>query len=347
MVDVNFKKKYEVAENLASSLSREPDVLAVLLVGSVARRISTRESDVDIAVFIDNYDGSQFTGNMHISGEQVGIEKYNANKFLIWPKTPLLNQKELREAGRFAQGIVLYSKWPQLNDVTRKWKSALLEPNAAHNLFSIASRNLHRGNTIHLSVVDRVWDLVGAAFTLALIALYLSPVRFHKLKWVLNDLRKTEYSTLADEITATIIGSRNDFYSIETIITPWKEQLYSACILGNLPLFITSSYGSHNYNIVRENICEAEKFFHSGDSHSATYVAISCIYLVNRLIFETLIESSLETELNALSAWRRETLWRLLPEEVFENCFCDHLYTELVKVGIELQEAYKGMVICL
>lgn len=74
-------KHRALAQTIAERLFQEPGVLAVVLIGSVARGTVSEDSDVDLAVFIDNYCGP-FLEMESYEGTRVGIERYSASEAL-------------------------------------------------------------------------------------------------------------------------------------------------------------------------------------------------------------------------------------------------------------------------
>jgi predicted nucleotidyltransferase len=98
--------KKDLADRIAKALVLDEDVLAVLLIGSVAREIDSEDSDVDLAVFTQSIPGSAITTEV-VEGTRVGIERFCTQGFPAAPSTPLLHLQELRDAGRFVTGKVL------------------------------------------------------------------------------------------------------------------------------------------------------------------------------------------------------------------------------------------------
>lgn len=181
---------FDLGVELAMALKNEPDVLAVLVTGSVARGRAHQDSDLDIIVIVET--ASRLKGkiecvtyrDIRVEYNWIGLE--DANR-IVTNRTP--SQKDLREASRIGTGIALWDPHHVCEKLVAKAHKLLpLRGDTATRLSSAVRTfaNLSRG---HLpDQRSQIEALRSVMDNVAFIMLSLYPVRYQKAKWVIADL---------------------------------------------------------------------------------------------------------------------------------------------------------------
>jgi hypothetical protein len=280
--------KKDLADRIAKALVLDEDVLAVLLIGSVAREIDSEDSDVDLAVFTQSIPGSAITTEV-VEGTRVGIERFCTQGFPAAPSTPLLHLQELRDAGRFVTGKVLYSRWERLPEVRQAWLDALLHPDEAAELFGLAATylNLDRIRACP-SVPDRLWMIQGAVSALATLALSIGQVRFQKPKWVVRDLTLEKQAELLKGIRRFYFGKKVDAAFAQEVLGATKKELLAGLGLVGLPPLTIVENMYDRYPYVYRTFHDALSLERDGDFEGCVYTSLYSLRLLNALLQDQL-----------------------------------------------------------
>lgn len=176
-----------MAQEVAREFVADDHVLAAFLVGSEAFKMSTRDSDVDLAIIVKNK-SRPFTGNFRHHGETVGLEFFAASDLEMIPQDSSLGQIRLREFGRLSNGLCLWTRWPAQEKVLRILKTAFLNPAISHEMLTVARSHLRAATNAGSDLKASFWHLQKSVMVLAILHLQHSPIRFHKVKWLYSHL---------------------------------------------------------------------------------------------------------------------------------------------------------------
>ncbi|MGI8838855.1 MAG: nucleotidyltransferase domain-containing protein [Pyrinomonadaceae bacterium] len=341
MTSPSLQKKRAIASSVASSLFKDQKVLAVLLIGSVARGLASDDSDIDLAALFEEYTGA-VVSKCDIDGELVGIERHSSRAFLSWPSIPLLDQHELREAGRFANSIVLCSRWKSLNLMKAKSKRAMLHPRSAFNHFSLVESNLKIASpNCTVSPEERLWALQGAAAGLALLLLSLSPFKFQKPKWTIADLRNSDDKTLLPILGEVFSARTHDATSCVAKLEVVRKALVHACTILRLPSLKRTEEPNDEYDYMRWAFRDAESLLRDGDFLGSIFTAVHSLRLMYVLLRQFFSHSPVAKRTAPWLQWRNEALRSILPAYLFEGPYCETRWLSLVEVGSLIQQEYK------
>lgn len=333
--------KVELARRLAQDLIAEPDVLAVLLVGSVAIGTDSEDSDVDLAVILDR--------ELEISEEyrqhgnvRVGIERYPARLFADLPAAPVYDLEGLRNAGRFARGVVLASRWPRLEAIRAAWENARLDPAEVAELLDLAATYLEPSRLAETdSEEDRLWLLQGAAGAIAMLTLVREPCRFQKPKWLMHDLEATGHHGLAGDLRRLYMNDVADAAGAAHALAAAAEHLAAACRLaGWPPLSFDPAQGARRV-YVYQTFRDAASLEAAGDFAGATFTAVYSLRLVHaHLQSEPPDAAPISDE--ALAAWRAAALAATLPGGLPPPARLDETVASLAGTLAELHERFRA-----
>jgi len=327
---------YEVARDLFNTGSVE----LILLTGSVARGIASDDSDVDLALFTRGK-REPFILTRQIRGTQVESNIYNINRVAHGPATPLLSLQELREAGRFATGELLFSRWEHFDQARASWLDALLYPEEVARLLALANTYLDpaRRDSCHCSA-DLVWMLQGAASALATLALCLFPFRFQKPKWVIHDLREANLSLLLENVKMLYFGAALDAEGTGRVLRTVKQQLLAGLRLGRLPLLALNKTTSDRYFYLYRTFCDARSLRRDKDFAGSAYTATYAIRLLNAMLQDpSTLPAPVRKE--EVDEWRRFAVEALISLKGLDGDALEKSRCELAQVGRELRQEYK------
>ena len=337
---MNESPKVALARRLAEELAQQPDVLAVLLVGSVATGLDSEDSDVDLVVPIDR--------EIEISEEyqqhgtvRVGIERYPASLFSSLPKVPELDLEGLRNAGRFARGIVLASRWPELPRIQAAWRNARLKPEEAGELFEVAEQATDVASFDETEPdADLLWRIQGAASALAMLALALEPCRFQKPKWLMHDLMSTGHRALAEQVERLTLGARADAGQAARILAAAEQHLDIARQLaGYAPLSFDPEQGELRV-YVHQTYRDAASLLDDGDFSGSVFTSAYALRLMNAYL-ESEPSGAAAIASEQLDSWREEALADFFGGRLPERTALEQEAHQLVRVAAELRRRYR------
>lgn len=329
----------EIADDFSATLFADTNVLAVLLVGSLSRGIQPYGADVDLAIFHRTPQEPNFYCE-RIGDVKVSVERYHAD--LPEHRGFFFDLKHLREVGRFTNGLILHSRWESFPSVLTDWKRAELAPDAAKVMFETAHRGLEpRSLRDSSSLQERLWMLQSAGEALTILALSMSPARYQKPKWVMQDLRVAGYPQLLGELRR-LFGITNTNRSVAKRISARSRSfLEQGCELGGFPrgLARADDFG-HDYAYVRRTFIDAENLLADGDFEGSTYSSLISL----RLMF-TLLSQALPGHRRPLNSelrdWRDRALAALIPTPLADDAGLTSTAESLRETGRRLLHEYK------
>ncbi|MEE9217122.1 MAG: nucleotidyltransferase domain-containing protein [Anaerolineales bacterium] len=332
--------KRSLASRLTKDLILDERVKAVLLIGSVARGIDSEDSDLDIAVFTQSLPTTPITTEV-IAGTRVGIESFCTRAFPGGASTPLLHLQDLRDCGRFATGEVLYSRWPRLQQVQQAWLKALLHPQEAAELFTLAVTYLNPQRVQACSSSpDRLWMVQGAAAAFATLALSLCPIRFQKPKWVMRDLKAANQTDLLESIAQLFFAGKVDLVIAQTVLRSTKKALLAGLQSAGLPPLTVVEDMHNKYPYIYRTFQDAVSLERDGDFEGCAYTSLYSLRLLNALLQD---QAALPRTLtNAqVAKWRHRALTSVCPPcslslQDLENCM-----QKLRAYGERLEKCYR------
>ncbi|HSR69358.1 MAG TPA: nucleotidyltransferase domain-containing protein [Acidobacteriota bacterium] len=276
------QRKLKLAQAIARGQMQQSEVVAVMLVGSVALGVESADSDLDIAVFSDGVE-SPDQEIFQREGVRIGLEFYPVLEFHDWPEVPILPRSELRNCGRFLRGMVLESRWSDLEDVRAKWRSAILHPSEALTILTIAKKTLSdEGGEPSLEAWKRGWHLQAAAFALAIVALSLAPCRFQKPKWLARDLAECGPASLLRVLRILCSSGCADEAQARRATEAAAWAVEEGCRVGSLPAlsFDVAIHDSDAISIYR-TYRDASSLLRDGDWEGAIYTSFFCIRMMH------------------------------------------------------------------
>jgi len=310
--------------------------VAALVMGPRARGIATPDSDIDLAFFVPYYQGPEAI-DFIIEGYEVGLAWYDLDQFAAWCERPLLDFKELRLAGRLAFGKALRVDTGLPPAITRKCFNATLAPQSAHRLFKIIDRNTKKDflDTLR-NQEDALYALQGAAGALVTMALYMTPFRFQKPKWVVHDLAATGHHDLIGVLSASYgVNCDLGIDRATVIVGRLAEHLETG-----LKLLVRAGGTSSNERrakIASHNFRGANGLLASEDALGAVHTASVCI----RIIAAGLSYSTANSDIPPALEWRRLALRAAITSECLSEPYCRRLGEAIARAGHELLNNYK------
>jgi hypothetical protein len=332
--------KKDLADRIAAALVLDEGVLAVLLIGSVARGIDSEDSDIDLAVFTQSIPRNSITTEV-VEGTRVGIERFCTQGFPVAPSTPLLHLQELRDVGRFVTSKVLYSRWERLPEVRQAWLDALLHPDEAAELFGLAAAYLNLGRIRACpSVPDRLWMIQGAASALATLALSICQVRFQKPKWVVRDLKSEKQAELLKGIRRFYFGRKVDSAFAQEVLGATKKELLAGLGLVGLPPLTIVENMYDKYPYVYRTFQDALSLERDGDFEGCVYTSMYSLRLLNALLQD---QSALPRTLAAaeVAQWRHRAVASVCPHIGLSLEALEISIQNLNECGQRLQKLYR------
>ncbi len=331
--------KVDLARRLAQDLMAQPHALAVLVVGSVATGLDSEDSDLDLAVLLDRE--GEISEEFQQHGKvRVGIERYPVRLFRDLPPVPVYDLEGLRNAGRFARGVVLESRWPGLAAVQAAWRNARLDPAEADELLDLAAAYLEP-MPAEVSPADHCFKIQGAATALAMLTLALEPCRFQKPKWLLHDLVATGHQALAEQIQLVFMNQMADARHAAQTLEAAQQQLDAACKLaGDPPLSFDPAQGERRV-YVHQTYRDAVSLHHDGDFAGAIFTALYALRLLHALLQAAPEDVAWKSD-GALARWRAHSLAAVMPGGIPTRATLEHASHALAEVAHALQERYRG-----
>jgi predicted nucleotidyltransferase len=330
--------KRGTAFDVARTLAACEHVHLILLTGSVARGIESRDSDVDLAVFTSADADASFIQTQQIDGTLAEANFYSIDRVAKGPATPLLTLQDLREIGRFSTGEVLYSRWEHLEQARTAWLKALLDPEEAAPLFSLSASYLDpAGPDAAASQADRVWMLQGAAAALSILGVSLFPMRFQKPKWLIHDLKEARLAQLLDVLRSLHSGSGLNQERTDQLLHTVEEKLLAGLKLGGLPPLVKTESMDDDYFYLYRTFRDAISLRNDGDFEGAAFTAIYTIRLLNAALQAPARSPRISG--GSVDAWRRTTVELLYPAGGLPDL--QRMSHSLLQCGQELEQEYK------
>jgi hypothetical protein len=321
MVSEESARKLAIAQAYyRERLAGDRNVPVVAVVGSVSRGLATRSSDTDIALFDATFLGDVQLEDVEYRGESISLERHSLAAQIALSDHPLVDQRRLREFGRFCSAIVLEDRDGLWQSLSAKWGAALLERDAASALFDSAWRNLRAANIALDDLPLCYWHLYGAVSALATLALSLTEIRFQKPQWIIDDLRRAGFFTLVQVYQQLLMAEGPGF----TLVN-WKEQL---SVLG-FENWRTRT-AEHDLDLVNENAEDVVSFHGCSDVLAWAQMAFYVLRLVVHYAQSRAIDGASTSQVKAVTS----ALLRCDPERA------NKLIHQLANQGDRLIRAY-------
>jgi hypothetical protein len=270
-------------EKLAARLATKAtdgrqDVAGALLIGSVALARESVDSDIDLAILLSGNEAGPCYEC--VEGVWVGYEFFNIEALRSLGSAPMLNQEHLRNAARLATGKTLMQRDRDLPRILARLRNARPLVEETRRLFTIVDKCgvIAAGRTGR----RQLRALQTMAFALSILALNLTPNRFQKPKWVLQDLNESGHSALVELINLLFPPSEQDGFSAEGIC----GAAYRATAL----LFRMEGLGEprytgsdHDLDYVYRTLLDAESLLGAKRGKEAGFVATWALRLAQRL----------------------------------------------------------------
>jgi len=268
-----------LAQRLAHELSKNPRVLAVIAMGSVALNRCSRDSDLDLAVITRDL------------GERCRIETRLVRKIAVdyaWlPRQAAVaiakggrrDAQGLRDASRLGLGLPLYDP-NELAPTLRRHAVSLL-PDRGLIVKTLESVSLTLARLARRADLEpaRQWDLLRSIYdSLAFVTLQLHPIRYHKPKWVVTDLRNTGHPELMGDLLDVYFARMNSESRARRAVRLGRVFLDALSGALNLPgyqkildLGFTRQYAEFSY--VCRALADADSLLVDGLYREAQYTA--------------------------------------------------------------------------
>lgn len=190
-------RRVELAFEEASDVARQRQVLCVIAAGSVARDRCSDDSDLDLAVIVDDEAGPRRIDSCQRSGIAVDRDWIPKREALALVSQSMADVKGLRESSRLGLGLVVYDR-AGLSETFRRAASEQLPPRAdlQHRLSRAFLTLAHAIDNCRHDA-PQAWETLRSIYdNVAFVALLLHPIRYQKAKWVVSDLGYTGHDLL-------------------------------------------------------------------------------------------------------------------------------------------------------
>jgi hypothetical protein len=185
-------RRVELAFEEANDVARQSHVLCVIAAGSVARDRCSHDSDLDLAVIVDDEAGPRRIDSCQRSGIAVDRDWIPKSEALALVTQSSADVKGLRESSRLGSGLVVYDR-AGLSDTFRRAASEQLPPRAdlqqrLSSAFLTLSHVIDNGR----HDASQAWEILRSIYdNVTFVALLLHPIRYQKAKWIVSDLAYT------------------------------------------------------------------------------------------------------------------------------------------------------------
>lgn len=310
--------------------------LVTLLIGSRARGIHTVDSDFDLAFIVPDYTEPQLI-EIEYDGMQVGLERYDATRFLEMSSVPLLDFKELREIGRLTLGVPLHCCWSEFTSVQRRWRHALLRPDCAYELILTAALDLHSIRIAEASCnEDRLWLIQCALAAIAMLSLNQTEVRFQKPKWLVHDLISTGKRRLTDLLISSQIPRAGQGYAGTAFALDSIEDQIRIGLSLRSDRDSSDEPSKTRMIFIHSTFRGARGQMDAGNLDDAMFAALSAL----RLVHEMVVASSVPPDPQVLLSWRRRAIQEALSPACLDAVFLDDLARSAREAANDVKREY-------
>jgi Nucleotidyltransferase domain len=336
--------KARLAARIAAELFVEPNVVAVLVTGSVARGIDSEGSDLDLLVVLKAKDSSPRHDYATVDGVKVGTDRRTVKelKSRTAAGRGISFMPDLRELSRIAHAVVLRSRFKGLPEIQKAAAQAILHPYEATALFDAAANSLMPERYhVYRSMADRVWMLQGAADSLSMLALSLTPIRYQKPKWVIRDLKNSEFSTLLGALREAFsvagAGARRASYFLKEM----HGFIEAGARMARLPKLTDDDIGVTYYGYVMQTAEDAQNLLRDGDFEGAAYTAFAALRLMAAMLEDqSLLGAGVPPPGDKVARWRRETVRAVRKADALKASDLEPVRLALKASGVDLQRRY-------
>jgi hypothetical protein len=185
-------RRVELAFEEADDVARQSQVLCVIASGSVARDRCSHDSDLDLAVIVDDEAGPRRIDSCRRGGIAVDRDWIPKSEALALVSQSTADVKGLRESSRLGSGLVVYDR-AGLSDTFRRAASEQLPPRAdLQQRLSRAFLTLSHAIDNCRDDASQAWETLRSIYdNVTFVALVLHPIRYQKPKWIVSDLAYT------------------------------------------------------------------------------------------------------------------------------------------------------------
>ena len=246
-------QRLDLAYEEARMISQDPGVQCVIATGSIARNRCSDDSDLDLAIIVDDSHGPR-----RIDSRQIGDVVLDRDWIPASEAHQLVSQspadvKRLRESSRIGLGLVLYD--PAGMSKTLRQESIQQLPDKE----DVQQRLIVLLGTLSEMIEDPqnargTWEIFRSIYdNLAFITLLLHPLRYQKAKWVPADLRYTGSNLILQGLLEAYGVDESEETARQTI--QWSRQFLEllATVLGlpryqqTIALGNTSEFAEFSY----------------------------------------------------------------------------------------------------
>ena len=160
--------------------------------GSVARDHCSHDSDLDLAVIVDDEAGPRRIDSCRRDGIAVDRDWIPKSEALALVSQSTADVKGLRESSRLGSGLVVYDR-AGLSETFRRAASEQLPPRAdLQQRLSRAFLTLSHAIDNWRHDASQAWETLRSIYdNVTFVALVLHPIRYQKAKWIVSDLAYT------------------------------------------------------------------------------------------------------------------------------------------------------------
>ncbi len=191
------RTRLNLARNISRSLEQDPKILAVIATGSVARNRCSRNSDLDLTVITADQGIRRSVTSEKRQSVTIDIEWLTQRRALLIVKGGRRDLKGLREASRLGLGLFLLDRDSFESNFRTLALNLLPDRVMIEQRMVAMSGILTDLSSKGSNSPEARWDWFRALVdNLAFVLLLLHPIRYHKPKWVMADLRDAGYPSL-------------------------------------------------------------------------------------------------------------------------------------------------------
>lgn len=186
-----------LAKDFSAFLEHDPKILAVVATGSIARNRCSSTSDLDLTVITRDSGRRRSITSEVREGVHMDIEWLTRRRAWAILKGGKRDLKGLRESSRLGLGIFLFDR-DQLETTFRTLAVNLLpDKDLIEQRMAVVWLSLKKLASRRLKRKGEQWELLRSFVdNVVFVLLMLHPIRYHKPKWVMADLREAGYPSL-------------------------------------------------------------------------------------------------------------------------------------------------------